>query len=46
MENETAYALIFAICKLLGQEKDYHAIEAAFNEGLKMYRKTLPPGRA
>jgi hypothetical protein len=46
MENETVYAVIFAICKLLGQEKDYYAIEEAFNEGLKMYRKTLPPERA
>ena len=46
MDNETVYAVIFAICKLLGQEKSYRDIEMAFNEGLKEYRKTLPQDRA
>lgn len=40
------HAITYAICKLLGQEKDDRTIEDALNEGLKHYQKRLHPERA
>ena len=46
MDRETAHALIFAICILLGQEKDDRTIEEAINEGVRKYQKRLHPEKA
>ena len=45
MDNETIYATVYAVCRLLGQEKSYEEIQAAINEGIKLYRRSLPPSK-
>jgi hypothetical protein len=46
MDRETVHVIVFAICKLLGQQKDDRTIEKAVNEGIEEYQKRLPPARA
>jgi hypothetical protein len=38
MDNEAMYATVYAICKLMGQEKNYKEIQEAINEGIELYR--------